>query len=166
MVLNCGLEKTIESPLDCREIKSVNLKGNQSWIFIGRTDAEAETPVFCPPDVKNWLTGKDPDAGKDWRQEEKGMTEDEMVEWHHRLDGYEFEQALGVGGRQGSLACCSSWGGEGSDMTEQVNWTEDDEFVFYIFQTVFLFYIYILLFLIPNISDIIHYFDYFLYDAK
>ena len=85
------LEKTLESPLDCKEIKPVNPKGNQSWIFIGRTDAEAETPILWPPDAKNWLIRKDPDAGKDWRQEEKGMTEDEMVEWHHQLNGYEFE---------------------------------------------------------------------------
>ena len=85
------LEKTLEGPLDCKEIKPVNPKGNQSWIFIGRTDAEAESPTLCPPDEKNWLIGKDPDAGKDWSQEEKGMTEDEMVGWHHQLDGHEFE---------------------------------------------------------------------------
>jgi len=85
------LEKALESPLNFKEIKSVHPKGNQSWIFIGRTDAEAETPILWLPDVKNWLTGKDPDAGKDWRQEEKGMTEDEMVGWHHWLDGHEFE---------------------------------------------------------------------------
>ena len=90
------LEKTLESPLDCKEIKQVNPKGNQSWIFIGRTDAEAETPILWPPDAKNWFIGKDPDAGKDWRQE-KGMTENEIVEWHHRLEGHEFEQALGIG---------------------------------------------------------------------
>ena len=88
------LEKTLESPLDCKEIKSVNPKGNQSWIFIGRTDAEAETPILWPPDVKNWLIGKYPDAGKDWRQEEKGMTEDKIVGWHHWLDGHKFEQEL------------------------------------------------------------------------
>ena len=88
------LEKTLESPLDCKEIQSVHPKGNQSWIFIGRTDAEAETPILWPPDVKSWLIGKDPDAGKDWGQEEKGMTEDEMVGWHHWLDGHEFEQVL------------------------------------------------------------------------
>ena len=104
------LEKTLESPLDCKEIKSVNPKGNQSWIFIGRTDAEAETPILWPPDSKNWLIGKDPDAGKDWRPEEKGMTEDEMVGSHHQLDGHEFEQALGVDDGQGSLAYCSPWG--------------------------------------------------------
>ena len=91
------LEKTLESPLDCKEIKPVNPKGNQSWIFIGRTDAEAETPVLWPPDVKNGLIGKDPVARKDWRWEKKGMTEDEMVGWHHQLDGHEFEQGLGVG---------------------------------------------------------------------
>ena len=88
---NCGVEKTLESPLDCKEIQLVNPKGNKSWIFIGRTYAEAETPVFWPPDAKNWLVGKDPDTGKDWQQEEKGTTEDEMVGWHHRLDGHEFE---------------------------------------------------------------------------
>ena len=85
------LEKTLESPLDCKEIQPVNPTGNQSWIFIGRTDAEAETPILWPPDMKNWLTGKDPDAGKDWRREEKGMTEDEMAAWHHRRNGHEFE---------------------------------------------------------------------------
>ena len=101
------LEKTLENPLDCKEIQPLNPKGNQSWIFIGRTDAEA--PILWPPDVKSWLIWKDPDAGKDWRQEEKEMTEDEVVGWHHRLDGHEFEQALGVGDGQGSLAWCSPW---------------------------------------------------------
>ena len=107
------LEKTLESPLDCKEIKPVNRKGSQSWIFIGRTNAEAEAPILWPPDVKNWLIRKDPDAGKDWRQEEKGTTEDKMVGWHHWLDGHEFEQAPGVGyilSGQGSLACCSACG--------------------------------------------------------
>ena len=118
------LEKTLENPLDCKEIKPVDPKGNQSWILIGRTDAEAETPMFWPPDVKNWLTGKDPDAGKDWRQEEKGTTEDEMVGWHHWFNGHEFEQTLGVGDGQGSLACCSPWGHKESDTTEWLNWTE------------------------------------------
>jgi len=118
------LEKTLESPLDCKEIKPVNPKGNQSWIFIGRTDVEAETPILCPPDATNWLTGKDLDAGKDWRQEEKGTTEDEMTRWHHWLNGHEFEQALGVGDEQGSLACCSPWGCKESDMTERLNWTD------------------------------------------
>ena len=103
------LEKTLESPLDSREIQPVHPKGHQSWIFIGRTDAEAETPILWPPDAKNWLTGKDPDAGKDWGQEEKGTTEDEMAGWHQQLNGHEFEQALGVGDGQGSLACCSPW---------------------------------------------------------
>ena len=94
------LEKTPESPLDCKEIQLVHPKGNQSWIFIGRTKAEAEAPIFWLPDAKSWLIWKDLDAGKDWRQEEKGMTEDEMVGWHHQLDGHEFEQAMGVGDRQ------------------------------------------------------------------
>ena len=101
------LEKILESPLDCKEIQSIHPKGNQSWIFIGRTAAEAETLIFWPPDAKNWLIGKDPDAWKDWGQEEKGTTEDEMVGWHHQLNGHEFEQAPGVGDGQGSLACWS-----------------------------------------------------------
>ena len=101
------LEKTLESPLDCKEIQPVHPKGNQSWIFIGRIDAESKIPILWPPDAKSWLTGKDPDAGRDWRQEEKGTTKDEMVGWHHQLNGHEFEQALGVGGRQGRLACFS-----------------------------------------------------------
>ena len=101
--------RTLESPLDCKEIKPVNSKGYQPWMFIGRTDAKAETPVLWPPDAKNRLFGKDPDAGRDWRQE-KGTTEDEMVGWHHWLNGHEFEQAPGVGDRQGSLACYSPWG--------------------------------------------------------
>ena len=95
------LEKILESPLDCKEIQLVHPKGNQSWVFIGRTDAEAETSILWPPDAKNWLIWKDPNAGKDWRQEEKGMTEDEMVGWHHRLNGHEFEWTLGVGDGQG-----------------------------------------------------------------
>ena len=116
------LVKTLESPLDCKEIQPVHPKGNKSWIFIGRTDVEAETPILWPPDRKNWLTGKDPDAGKNWRQEEKRTTEDEMVGWHHWLDGHEFEQALGVDNGQGSLVCCSPWGYKESDTTEQLNW--------------------------------------------
>ena len=100
------LNKTLESPLDSKEIIPVHPKGNQSWIFIGRTDADIETPILWPPDGKTWLIWKDPDPGKDWRQEEKGMTEDEMVGWHHWLNGYEFEKALGVGDGQGSLGCC------------------------------------------------------------
>ena len=118
------LENTPESPLDCKEIKSVNPKGNQSWIFIGGTDIEAETPILWLPNAKNWLIWKDPDARKDWKQEEKGMTEDEKVGWHHRLDGHEFEQAPGVGDGQGSLAGCSPWGRKVSDTTEWLNWTE------------------------------------------
>ena len=108
-----------------KEIKPVNHKENQSWIFIGRTDAEAEAPILWPSDVKSWLLRKDPaDAGKDWRQEEKGMTEDEKVGWHHGLDGHEFEQAPGVGDGQGGLACCSPWGHKESDTPEQLNWTD------------------------------------------
>ena len=117
------LEKTLESPLDCKVIQPVHPKGDQSWMYIGRTDAEAETPVLWPPDEKNWLLGKDPNAGKDWRQEEKGMTEDEMAGWYHRLDGHEFEWSLGVGDGQGGLACCNSWGRKESDTTEWLNWT-------------------------------------------
>ena len=117
-------EKILESPLDCKEIESVNPKGNQSWILVGRTDTEAETPILWPPDAKNWLVGKDPDAGKDWRWEEKGTTEDEMVGWHHRFDGHEFEQALGVGDGQGSLVCCSPRGHKELNTTERLNWTE------------------------------------------
>ena len=104
------LEKILESPLDCKEIHPVHPKGNQSWVFTGRTDAEAETPILWPPDVKNWLIEKETDTGKDWRQEEKGIIEDEMVGWHHQLDRHEFEQAPGVGDGQGSLVCSSPWG--------------------------------------------------------
>ena len=118
------LDKTLESPLDCKEIQPVHIRGNLSWIFIGRTDAEAETPVLWLPDGKNWLIGKDPDAGKDWKQEKKGMTEDEMVGWHHWLDGHEFEQALGVGDGEGSLECCGLWGSKELDMNKWLNWTE------------------------------------------
>ena len=115
--------KTLKSPLDCKEIKPVNPKGNQPWIFIGRTDAEAQTSIIWPPDGKNWLTEKDPDAWKDWRQEEKGTTEDEIVGWHHQLDGHKFEQALGVDDGQGSLACCSPWGHkESDDWVTELNW--------------------------------------------
>ena len=119
------LEKILESPLDCKKIKSVNPKGNQSWIFIGRTDteAEAETPVFWSPDMKNWLIGEDPNAGKEGRQEEKGMTEDEMVGWHYQLNWHEFEQAPGVGDGQGSLVCWSTWGWKESATTEMIELT-------------------------------------------
>ena len=116
------LEKTLESPLDCKELTPANFKRNQPWIFIGRTDAEA--PILWPPDMNSQLIGKDPDAGKGWRQEEKRMTDDEMVRWHHHLDGHEFWAAPGVGDGQGSLVCCSSWGHSKSGMTEQLNWTE------------------------------------------
>ena len=111
-------------PLECKKIKPIHTKGNQSCIFIGRTDAEAEAPILWPPDAKNWHIGKDPDAGKDWGQEEKGMTEDEMVGWHHRLDGREFEQAPGVGDGQGCLSCYSPRGRKESDTTQWLNWTE------------------------------------------
>ena len=111
------LAKTLEHPLDCKEIKPVHPKGNQSQIFIGRTNAKAETLILCSPDAENWLIWKDPDAGKDWRQEEKGTTKNEMAGWHHQLDGHEFEQAPGVGDGQGSLACCSPWGRKLSDWT-------------------------------------------------
>ena len=116
--------KTLVSPWDSKEIQPVHPKGNHSWIFMERTDVEAETPILWPPDGKNWLIGKDPDAGNDWRWEEKGTTEDEMVGWYHRLDGHEFEQASGVGHGQGSLVCCCPWGPKELDTTEWLNWTE------------------------------------------
>ena len=119
------LEETLESPVRCKEIQPVHPKGNQSWIFIGRTDVEAETPIIWPPDGKNWLIGKDPDAGKDWRQEEKGMTEEEMVGCHHRLDGHGFGWTPGIGNGQGGLACCDSWGRRvGHHWATELNWTE------------------------------------------
>ena len=117
------LEKTLESPLDCKKIQSVHHKGNQSWIFIGRTHADAETPILWPPDVKSQFIGKDLDPGKVWRLEEKGMTENEMVGWHHWLNGCKSEWTPGVGDGQGSLACCSPWGRKELDMTERLNWT-------------------------------------------
>ena len=117
------LEKTLESPLDCKEIKPVNPKGNQSWIFIRRSDAEADATILWPPDAKNWLTGKDPDAVKDWRLEENGTTEDGMVGWHHWLDGHEFEQAPGVGDEQWRLVCCSPWSRKELDWATELNWT-------------------------------------------
>ena len=118
------LEKTLESPLDCKEIQPVHPKVDQSWVFIGRTDAEAETPILWPRQVKSWLIGKDPDAERDWGQEEKGTTDDETPGRHHRLDGYESEWTPGVGDGQGGLACCNSWGRVESDRTEWLNWTE------------------------------------------
>ena len=121
------LHKT-DSPLGCKEIQPVHPTGDQSWVFIGRTDAEGETPILSPPDAKRWLIGKDPDAGKDWGQEEKGTTEDEMVGWHHLHNGHGFGWTLGVGDGQGGLACCSSWGRKESDTIERLNWTEDKLF--------------------------------------
>ena len=121
--------RTLESPLDCKEIQPVYSKGNQSWIFIGKTDAEAETPILWPPHAKSWLIWKDPDAGKDWGQEEKGTTEDEMAGWHHWLNGHGFGWTPGVGDGQGGLAYCGSWGRKQSDTTEWLNWTEDIECV-------------------------------------
>ena len=114
------LENTLKSPLDYKEIKPVNTKWNQSWIFIERTDAEAEAPKLWPPDEKNWLIGKDPNAGKEWRWEEKGMTENEVVGWHHQLDGHEFGQALRIGDGQGSLVYCSPWSHKKLKMTVQL----------------------------------------------
>ena len=118
------LEKTLESPLDCKEIQPVYPKGVQSWVFIGKTDVEAETPIIWPPHAKSWFIEKDPDAGKDWGQEEKGMTEVEMVGWHHRLDGLESEWTPGDGDGQGGLVYCSSWGRKESDTTDRLNCTE------------------------------------------
>ena len=130
MLLNCGVEKTLESPLDCKETQPVHPK-DQSWVFIGRTDAEAETPILWPSDVKSWLIGKDRDAGKDWGQKEKGTAEDEMVGWHHRLNGHGFGWTSGVGDRQGVLAYCGSWDHKSqtwlSDWTE-LNWTTKNIF--------------------------------------
>ena len=120
--------RKLESPLDCKEIKPVNPKGNQPWIFIGRTDAEAEAPILMPPDAKSRLTGKDPDVNKDWRQEEKGTTEDKIFEWHHWLSGHEFEQALGDSEGQGGLMSCSPWG---HSQTQLINWTAAIPKLFY-----------------------------------
>ena len=116
--------RRLESPLDCKEIQPVHPKGNQSWIFIGRTDLEAEAPIIWPPDAKSWLIGKDPDAGKDWGQEERGTTEDEMVGWHHWLNGHGFGWTPGAGDGQGGLVLWGSWGHKESDMTDWLNWTE------------------------------------------
>ena len=115
------LEKNLESPLDCKEIQPVHSKGDQSWVFIGRTDAGAETPILWPPDAKSWLFWKDPDAGRDWGQEEKGTTEDEMAGWHHWLDGHVFGKTPRVGDGQGGLECCNSWDRKELDMTERLN---------------------------------------------
>ena len=119
------LEKTLVSPLDCKEIQPVHSEGDQSWVFIGRTDAEAETPVLWPAHAKSWLIGKDRDAGRDWGQEDKGTTEDEMAGWHHRVDAHEFGWTPGVGDGQGGLVCCNSWGRRvGHDWATELNWTE------------------------------------------
>ena len=118
------LEKTLESPLDCKDIQPVHFEGDQPWNFFGGNDAEAETPVLWPPHAKSWLIGKDSDAGRDWGQEEKGTTEDETAGWNHWLDGCESEWTPGVGDGQGGLVCCDSWGRKESDMTERMNWTE------------------------------------------
>ena len=122
MLLNSGVGKTLESPLDCKEIQPDHSEGDQPWVFFGRNDAKAETPVLWPPHAKSWLIGKDSDAGRDWRQEEKRTTEDEMAEWHHWLDGHQSEWTPGVGDGQGGLACCDSWGCKESDTTEWLNW--------------------------------------------
>ena len=132
MLLNCGVGEASWESLDCKEIQPVHLKGDQSWVFIGWTDVEAETPILWPSDAKNWLIWEDPDAGKDWGQEEKGTTEDEMVGWHHRLDGHEFGRTPGVGDGQGGPVCCGSWDHTESDMTEWLNWTDILIELFYI----------------------------------
>ena len=136
------LEKTRESPLDCKEIKAVNPKGNQSWLFTGMTDAEAEAPILWPPAAKSWLVRKDSDAGKEWRQEKKGMTEDKMAEWHHWLNGHEFEQASGDREGQGSLACCSPWGHKESDTTDRLN---NSNIIYYLLTYYMMSYFYCLL---------------------
>ena len=122
MLWTVVLEKTLESPLDCKEIQPVHSQ-DQPWDSFGRNNVKAETPVLWPPHVNSWLIGKDPDAGRDWGQEEKGTTKDEMAGWHHRLDGCEFEWTPGDGDGQGGLACCSSWGHKELDMTEWLNWS-------------------------------------------
>ena len=124
MLLNCGVGEDSWESLGLKEIQPVHCEGDQSWVFFGGTDAEAETPVVWPPHEKSWLSGKDSDAGRDWGQEDKGTTEDEMAGWHHWLDGRESQWTLGVGVAQGGLACCDSWGRKESDMTERLNWTE------------------------------------------
>ena len=121
---NCGVGEDSWESLGLQGDPTTPSKGDQSWVFIGRTVVEAQTPILWPPDVKSWSIGKDPDAGKDWGQEDKGMTEDEMVGWHHQLNRHGFGWTLGVGDGQGGLACCGSWGCTESDTTEQLNWTE------------------------------------------
>ena len=124
MLLNCSIGEYSWASLDCKEIQPVHSEGDQSWVFFGRNDAKAEAPVLWPPHVESWLIGKDSDAGRDWGQEEKGTTEDEMAGWHHQLDGLEFEWSLGVGDGQGGLVSCNSWGRKESDTTEQLNWAD------------------------------------------
>ena len=124
MLLNCGVGEDLESFLDCQKIQPVHPKGNQSWVLIGRTDVEAETTILWPPNAKSWPIWKDPNAGKDWGQKEKGMTEDEMVGWHHWLSGHAFGWTLRVGDGQGGLVFCGSWGRTELDTTEWLNWTE------------------------------------------
>ena len=131
------LEETLESPLDCKEIQPVHFEGDQPWDFFGRNDAKAETPVLWPSHAKSWLIGKDPNAGRDWGQEEKGTTEDEIPGWHHWLDGHEFGCTPGVGDGQGGLACCDSWGRKESDKTEWLNWKISDvEHIFMYFLSI------------------------------
>ena len=132
------LEKTLENPLDCKEIQSVHPKGDESWVFIGSTEVEAETPILQLPDAKSWLIWKDSNAEKDWGQEEKGTTEDKMVGWHHQLNGHGFGWTPGVGDGQGGLVCCGSWGHKESDTTEQLNWT-DSNIIIYICIDLYLF---------------------------
>ena len=122
-------EKTLESPLDCKEIQPVHPKEDQSWVFIGRTDVEVETPILWPPDAKSWLIWKDHDVGKDWGQEEKGTTEDKMVGWHHQLHGHGFGWTPGFGDGQGGLECCDSWGHRKLDTTEWLNWTKYAKYI-------------------------------------
>ena len=161
MVWIVVLEKTLESPLDCKEIQPVCSNSDQSWVFIGRTDVEAETPILWPPDAKSWLIWKDPDAGEDWRWDKKGLTEDEMVGWHHQLHGHEFWKTLGIGDGQGGLACCSSWGHKESDTTERLNWTEWS-FVCFLWENVYsplpIFKIGLLLVLLSSMS-VLHILD-------
>ena len=135
-VVNSLFTSPSESPLDCKEIQPVHPKGDQSLVFIGRTDAEAETLILRPPHAKSWLSGKDPDAGRDWGKEEKGTTEDEMAGWHHRLDGHESGWTLGVCDRQGGLACCNSWGHKELATTERLIWTELNSLAAYFHLTV------------------------------
>ena len=124
MLLNCGVGEDSWESFGVQEVQPVHPKADQSWVFFGRTDVEAETPILWPPDVKSWLIGKDPDAGKDWGQEKEGTTENKMVAWHHWLNGHRFGWTLGVGDGQGGLVCCCSWGCKELDMTEWLNWTD------------------------------------------